>query len=209
MLISNESPNRESELEAAQDRIAQLEARVSEYRREIGTLRLQLDVLSSTDGQSGLQESISFAISRLERGGEAFGIVSVRLAELERIARSGDRAAFTDALRHAGGIIRATMRDVDAVGRFDNASFMVVLPELEEGGLDMVFHRLRSTLTVVPLHAPVGDIALEPIFAAVLCDRITPLSAVELIAVLRQAEAAATVDVPAVIQAPRNLRAIT
>ena len=214
MLISTEPTNQESELEAAQARIAQLETRLAEYRQEIGTLRLQLDVLSSTDGQSGLpnlnglQESIAFAISRLERGGEAFGIVSVRVPELEQIARSGNRGAFTDALRHIGGIIRATVRDVDAVGRFDNASFMVVLPELEEGGLDMVFHRLRSTLTVVPLHGAEGDIVLEPIFAAVLCDRITPLTAVELIAVLRQAEAAAT-EAPAVISAPRNLRAIT
>ena len=158
---------------------------------------------------NGLQESISFAISRLDRGGEAFGIVSVRVAQLEEIARTGDRAAFTDALRHTGGIIRATVRDVDAVGRFDNASFMIVLPELEEGGLDMVFHRLRSTLTVVPLHTAEGDIPLEPVFAAVLCDHTTPLSAVELIAVLRQAEAEATREKPAVILAPRNLRAIT
>lgn len=177
-------------------------------------MRLQLDVLSSTDGQSGLpnlnglQESISFAISRLERAGEAFGIVSVRIPRLEELARSGDRAAFTDAVRHAGGIIRATVREVDAVGRFDNASFMVVMPELEEGGLDMVFHRLRSTLTVVPLN-DAAEAALIPIFAAVLCERITPLSAIDLIGVLRDVEPEATVDQPAVRSAPGNLRSIT
>jgi GGDEF domain-containing protein len=205
-------PNQQ--LESANARIAELEARIAEYREEVGTLRLQLDVLSSTDGQSGLpnlnglQESISFAISRLERGGEAFGIVAVKIPQLGAIARIGDRDTFIDAVRHAGGIIRATVRDVDAVGRFDNDSYMVVLPELEEGGLDMVFHRIRSTLTVVPLNTERGDIALEPVFTAVLCDRITPLTAVDLIGVLREAEAEATPERPAVRYAPRNLRPI-
>ena len=158
---------------------------------------------------NGLQESIAFSISRLERAGEGFGIVSVKIPELAEIAARGTRAAFTDALRHAGGIIRATVRDVDAVGRFDNASFMVVMPELEEGGLDMVFHRIRSTLTVVPWQTDENEVTLEPVFAAVLCDRITPLSAVDLIGVLREAEDDAAVGVPAIRIAPRNLRAIT
>ena len=133
----------------------------------------------------------------------------MRITQLAEIARSGDRAAFTDAIRHSGGIIRATVRDVDAVGRLDNDSFMVVLPELEEGGLDMVFHRIRSTLTVVPLRTGEHEISLDPVFAAILCDRITPLSAVDLIGLLREAEADATEDAPAVRTAPRNLRSIT
>ena len=213
--IATEPTDREPELDAAQRRIAELEERVAEYRDEVGTLRLQLDVLSATDGQSGLpnlnglQESISFAISRLERAGEAFGIVSVKITQLDEIARAGDRAAYTDAIRHAGGIIRATVRDVDAVGRLDNDSFMLVLPELEEGGLDMVFHRIRSTLTIVPLRTGEHEIALDPVFAAVLCDRITPLGAVDLIGLLRDAETAATAEEPAVRTAPRNLRSIT
>jgi hypothetical protein len=85
---------------------------------------------------------------------------------------------------------------------------MVVLPELEEGGLDMVFHRIRSTLTVVPLQFEQGEIALEPVFAAILCDRVTPHAAVDLIGALREAEAEATPNRPAVRIPPRNLRPI-
>ena len=192
-----------SELDQARARIAELEAAVADYREQIGTLRLQLDVLSSTDSQSGLpnlnglQEVIAFAQSRLERGKEGFGIVSIAFENLRELGDT-DPAGLTDALRHVGGIIRATVRDVDTVGRFDRDSFMVVMPELAEAGLDIVFHRLRSTLTVVPLRRADGEIAFDPAFAAVVCDKVSPASPVDLIGALRDLSTSASPAQPSI-----------
>ena len=99
--------------ESAEARVAQLEARLADAEADNGVLRLQLDMLTSTDIVTGLPNSngiaaqLQKAAARYSRSGEAFGLMHVGFPAFERIAEERGRHALEDAMRHAGSLVGA------------------------------------------------------------------------------------------------------
>jgi PleD family two-component response regulator len=151
-----------------------LAAEVADLQFENASLRLQLQMLTSTDlvtglpNLNGMLEHVEAAVSRLDRGGEPFGLMALRIPALRSVEQLHGRAAHEEALRHAGALIAAALRKVDRVGRTD-WGFLVVLPKLD-GTTGAVVDRLEQTLQSVPLRFGSDHHVLLPAVAMVVSD---------------------------------------
>ncbi len=170
------------DMEEAAARIAALEAELQEALFDNGVLRLQLDMLASTDlvtglpNANGLLEVLEKAVARQARSGEPFAVMFVAIPALERVAERFGRDGLDDALRHAGALVGACLRRLDTVGRIDDGGLLAVLPMLEGDGAAAVIGRIEHLLATVPM--VVGDeetITLVPAFAVVISDPHHPV----------------------------------
>ncbi len=134
------------------ERIAQLEAELAVQRRELGELRLQLDVLSTIDpitgllNRNGILDAVDAAARRQGRTGEPFGLLLVAIPELRRIRAVEMEAVYVDVLRDVAALVTAALRDMDRVGRVDDMTLLAVLPWVGEDGLPAVRSRLGRIL---------------------------------------------------------------
>ena len=143
-------------LETAMRRIDELESQLDKALFDAGNLRLQLDMLSVTDTLTGLRNlngiitAIERAAVRATRSAEPFALMSIDFPEL-RSLRETDRDGYDDAVRHYGSLISACLRRLDTVGRVDDSSFHVVLPMLDEPGIEPVLERINRLVERMPL----------------------------------------------------------
>ena len=97
-------------LDDAKKQIAELEAELEKAVFESGVLRLQLDMLSSTDtltgmpNLNGIAQALEKAAARADRSGEPFGLMAIDIPVLERL-REEEPAEYEDSVRHAGAMI--------------------------------------------------------------------------------------------------------
>ena len=163
----------------AASRIRELESELAVCKVELGNMKLQLDVMTTTDPVTGLPnlhgivELIEDATHRRYRSGECFGVLAVRIKSLEDIYGRLGTPAFKEATRHVGALIAAGLRQVDRVGRLDNTTFVGVMPELDADGVSAVLDRIETTLTASPLTFGADEvIAIEPELSVVLSPKV-------------------------------------
>lgn len=164
-----------AEFDAA--RVAELETRLDELEADNGVLRLQLDMLTATDVVTGLPnangiiEQLHKAAARYSRSGEAFGLMYVAFPAFERIAAERGRVDLETAMRHAGAMVGACIRQLDTVGRLDENGLVCVLPMLSDDGTDPVISRIERVLASTPVIFDESDeLTLVPTFTVVLCN---------------------------------------
>ena len=162
--------------ESAEARIAQLEQRLAEAEGDNGVLRLQLDMLTSTDIVTGLPNSngiaghLQKAAARYSRSGEAFGLMHVSFPAFSRIAEKRGRHALEDAMRHAGSLVGAAVRQLDTVGRIDEDGLVCVMPMMSDDGVAPVVNRIEKVLDSTPMIFDVDEeFFLVPAFTVVIC----------------------------------------
>jgi len=162
------------DLDEAAARIAQLEAELQEALFDNGVLRLQLDMLASTDivtglpNANGILEVVEKAAARHARSGETFALMFVGIPALQRVAERFGREGLEDALRHASALVGACVRRLDTVGRVDEEGLVAVMPMLEERGIPAVVTRMEHLLQTVPMVFDEESIHLVPSFAVVM-----------------------------------------
>ncbi len=188
------------DLEEATARIDALEAELQEVLFNNGVLRLQLDMLASTDivtglpNANGLLEVLEKAVARHARSGETFAVMFVGISALERVAERFGKEGLEDALRHAGALVGACLRRLDTVGRIDEEGLLAVMPMLEERGVPAVIARIEHILETVPMVFDDEDaIRLVPSFAVVISG---PAASIDPPAMMRELVAARQAAVP-------------
>ena len=183
-------------------RIEQLEAALAESRAEVRELRLQLDVLSTTDPVTGMPnahgivDNIGVTVERQSRTGEPFALMLVSIPLLAGLSARLGGAAAAEAMRHSSALVGAALRGMDIVGRLDATSFVAVLPQLESDGVAAVIDRLRSVLGAVPLDLGSDRIDLDPVIGVVLSAPGAPTAPEALIEQLQAAAGAAAAGRP-------------
>jgi diguanylate cyclase (GGDEF)-like protein len=157
-------------------RIAELELRLEETEADNGVLRLQLDMLTSTDIVTGLPNAngiaahLQKAAARYSRSGEAFALMNVAFPAFERIGQERGRRALEEAMRHAGSLIGAAVRQLDTVGRIDDTGLVCVMPMMSDDGVSPVINRVEKVLDSTPLVFDDGEqLYLIPAFTVVVC----------------------------------------
>lgn len=162
--------------QSAEERIAQLEERLAEAEADNGVLRLQLDMLTSTDivtglpNANGIAAQLQKAAARYSRSGEAFGLMHVGFPAFERISEDRGRRALEEAMRHAGSLVGAAVRQLDTVGRIDDDGLVCVMPMMSDDGVTPVVKRIEKVLDSTPLVLDDGEeIYLVPAFTVVIC----------------------------------------
>jgi diguanylate cyclase (GGDEF)-like protein len=187
-------------------RISELEQRLDEAVVEVGVLRLQLDMLSSTDtltglpNEHGIVEALEKAAARSERSQEPFGLLAIDLPTAERIAAASGAEILEDAFRHGGALVAAGLRRLDTVGRTDGGGFMAVLPMLSREGVDVVLGRIERLLLRTPLDVEGEPVRLMPAFAVVLSNPSAPSDPHEMLNELTAARARARPGSPVVVR---------
>lgn len=162
--------------ETAEARIARLEERLAEAEGDNGVLRLQLDMLTSTDIVTGLPNSngiaghLQKAAARYSRSGEAFAMMHIGFPAFARIGEKHGRHALEDAMRHAGSLVGAAVRQLDTVGRIDEEGLVCVMPMMSDDGVTPVVNRVERVLESTPmLIEDEEEVYLVPEFTIVIC----------------------------------------
>jgi diguanylate cyclase (GGDEF)-like protein len=165
-------------------KIAELEKRLAELEADNGVLRLQLDMLTSTDivtglpNANGVSSHLQKAAARYSRSGEAFGLIHVGFPAFPRIGEERGRRDLEQTMRHVGSVISATIRELDTVGRIDEEGLVCVMPMMGDDGVTPVISRIEKVLDSVPMQFADGEeIYLVPAFTVIVCSteaRIDP-----------------------------------
>ena len=162
--------------EAAAAKIAELEARLEDAEADNGVLRLQLDMLTATDivtglpNANGIAAQLQKAAARYTRSGEAFGLMHIGFPAFPRILEERGRRALEEAMRHAGSLVGAAIRQLDTVGRIDEDGLVSVMPMMGDDGVTPVVDRIEKVLDSTPLMFDDGEeLYLVPAFTVVVC----------------------------------------
>jgi GGDEF domain-containing protein len=129
-----------------------LESELDRCRREVGELRLQLDVLATIDpitgllNRNGILDAVDAAARRQTRIGEPFGLLLMAVPALRRIRREDGDLIYFDTLRDVGALASAALGDMDRLGRVDDMTLLGVLPWVGEDGLPSVRTRIEGVL---------------------------------------------------------------
>ena len=195
--------------EDAAERIRDLQAELIETRNELGDLKLQLDILSTTDALTGLPnihgmvDLIEDLTARITRNGEPFGIMMIHVPELVTLAAEESDENYRESVRHAAGLVVAGLRQLDRVGRIDSATFLVTLPQLRAQGVDAVVDRIAKMLHSVPLSFPDGaSMRLRPEIGVVVSHPNATKDTPALLDALWDARDQAGFGSPCVVAAP-------
>lgn len=127
----------------------ELAAQVSlalERARLHDALREQAD----TDGLTGLMnhrailETLDRELARARRNGESVAVMMIDLDGFKQVNDTWGHQAGDDVLRHTATLLRSTVREVDAVGRYGGDEFMIVLPDVDCASAEIAAARLRG-----------------------------------------------------------------
>jgi diguanylate cyclase (GGDEF)-like protein len=117
-----------------------------------GRLLADLRHRSRHDGLTGLlnrraiEEALLAQVQRSRRSGEPFAVLMLDLDHFKAINDQHGHAMGDRALKHTAAVLRAEVREIDAVGRFGGEEFLVLMPGATIGTARPVAERLRGAL---------------------------------------------------------------
>jgi len=140
---------------ASDERVRELEARVTQLQRENLDLLMKNRVLaevSARDALTGLYnrsyvtEKIESEMNRSLRHGSPVTLLMLDIDHFKRINDSFGHAAGDSVLRSFGQVLRDSCRVYDVPGRYGGEEFCIILPETRVGNTTAVAERIRQRL---------------------------------------------------------------
>ncbi len=162
-----------SEIDDLRRRVEDLQDDLTEARAVIGRMQLQLDLFTSTDpltgfvNRTGTLEAVQAGLDRLDRMGETFAVMAVRIPVLAAVRDQAPDEAH-GVLRHCGALLAGGLRRLDRVGRLDGDVFVMVLANIGEEGIGVVHERVRAAFAAGAIETDLGTIEAAPRLASVL-----------------------------------------
>ncbi len=138
-----------------------------EWIRDITESKLaekKLEQLATTDDLTGLWNRRYFMnaaareLERARRYGQYFSILTLDIDHFKRTNDTCGHAAGDAVLQHLAGMLKASLRQTDIVGRIGGEEFSMLLPNTLLDDAVLLAERLRSTIEKTP--ANYGDKAL-------------------------------------------------
>ena len=115
----------------------------------------QRDRIGGVSDRASFQNNIQKRIAEWRRGGSTLSVLLVEVDKYDAILESyGDKAREV-VLRAAAQFLKATMREMDDVARYDDHVFGLLLPGAELTEASLVAERLRSAIACCTL--PLDD----------------------------------------------------
>ena len=127
-----------------------LRREIQDLKDELEALRTTLAVVGTIDLDSGMlnRTGVLDALERakhwLTRRGDIYGVVVVTFPDLASDMRTGTEAG--EFRTHVAATMGAAVREVDAVGTIDEATFAAVLADLNAGAIWIVAARMQGLL---------------------------------------------------------------
>jgi len=117
-----------------------------------GRILTDLRYRSRHDGLTGLlnrramEETLLAQMQRSRRTGEPFAVLMLDLDHFKTVNDRHGHATGDRALKHTAAVLKAELREVDAVGRFGGEEFLVLMPGATVETALPVAERLRAAL---------------------------------------------------------------
>ena len=109
-------------------------------------LESRIDLLTGLPNRREIEERLGAEIARAQRYGHPLSILMIDLDDFKAINDRFGHGAGDDALRQTAGTIEGAVRSIDVAGRFGGEEFLVLLPETEPGGAEVVAERIRASV---------------------------------------------------------------
>jgi diguanylate cyclase (GGDEF)-like protein len=133
----------------------------------VGRLLAELQHRARHDGLTGLlnrramEEAMDAQMQRSQRNGESFSVLMLDLDHFKAINDRFGHAVGDRALKHAGALLKAGVREVDSVARFGGEEFVALMPGAGIEAARAVAERLREDLVTHPLASDAANVSLS------------------------------------------------
>jgi diguanylate cyclase (GGDEF)-like protein len=125
---------------------------LAEVNRRLAAAAGELSNISQSDALTGLWNArymrleLSRELIRARRFGRNFSLLYIDIADFDAFNAQHGRAAGDRALRVVAGLLLSTLRHTDAIGRYGDDEFLVILPQASEQEAAQTGQRLESLL---------------------------------------------------------------
>lgn len=163
----------------------QLEHKVAERTAELARSNEALQQLARHDALTGLpnrfatDERLAQEFTRYARTGLPYSLMVLDIDHFKRVNDNHGHAVGDQVLRHMAGVLRASLRASDFVGRTGGEEFLVLLPDTRLEAALSVAEKVRVAAEAHPV-APVGSVTLSIGVCEVASDQQTADEAVRL-----------------------------
>jgi diguanylate cyclase (GGDEF)-like protein len=129
-------------------------------------LYAELQLQSITDSLTGLSNRRNlFALAEREfqraaRFGRPLSAIMLDIDHFKRVNDTHGHAAGDQALAEVARRLRASVRNIDIVGRYGGEEFVLLLPETELAGAGLLAERLRLAIAAAPVTTVAGPVPL-------------------------------------------------
>lgn len=147
-----------SAMVAARERIAELEKAAS------------LDELTRLPSRHCIEQELASRADELARFGRTFGVLSVKVDGIDRIAERYGGEIADDVLRMVGSTLIYNCRPFDVVGRWEGAQFVGTVVGVERDGLIGMAERLRAMIAESALPLEDGELSVTASVGAVMAE---------------------------------------
>jgi diguanylate cyclase (GGDEF)-like protein len=143
-----------SQRRTADGGVVELHANITERkRREQELLRLsRTDPLTGANNRRYFMEMARREVRRAARYENPLAVLAMDLDHFKRVNDEFGHACGDAALRHFVKLVRATLREVDLLGRTGGEEFVALLPETAAEPAMIAAERVRRRLVESPLH---------------------------------------------------------
>jgi diguanylate cyclase (GGDEF)-like protein/PAS domain S-box-containing protein len=125
-------------------------------KKELEAANAALEAMATTDGLTGLlnhrafQERLAEEISRTERYNKPLSLMMLDVDYFKRYNDTHGHPAGDEVLRRIAETLRDSVRETDWVARYGGEEFVVILPQTDQIGAQIIAERIRATIAVVP-----------------------------------------------------------
>jgi diguanylate cyclase (GGDEF)-like protein len=104
------------------------------------------DALTGLSNRRGIEERLNDEVARAIRFGHPLAVLMIDLDDFKSINDRYGHAAGDDILRSTAVAIDDSVRSIDIAGRYGGEEFLVVLPETDASGAEVVAERIRASV---------------------------------------------------------------
>ncbi len=140
----------------------ELQLRVARLQAELREKNAMLERISTHDEVTGLRsrrfttEALSVEVLRARRNRSSLAVLMCDLDDFKRVNDEHGHAAGDVVLTGVGALIRDTLRGSDVAGRFGGEELLLVLPETDLEGGEVLAERLRAAVECADFAAASG-----------------------------------------------------
>jgi diguanylate cyclase (GGDEF)-like protein len=139
--------------------VSRLRARLQSTNAELREALQKIEVIAAYDELTGvcnrrsIREILLKERKRCDRNGQALCVAMIDADHFKHINDRYGHAAGDEVLRTLGRVLRASLRDTDAVGRYGGEEFLVVLPVADAAQAATPLERIRSAVAAARFKA--------------------------------------------------------
>jgi diguanylate cyclase (GGDEF)-like protein len=126
------------------------------------TRESRTDALTGLSNRRGIEERLNDEVARAIRFGHPLAVLMIDLDDFKSINDRYGHAVGDDILRSTAIAIDNSVRSIDIAGRYGGEEFLVVLPETDASGAEVVAERIRASVERLGATVSIG---LSPIRA--------------------------------------------